>query len=74
MQLGSGDMKNDAQIVVRLPQEMADRLKQYAERLEREFGVPVSLAVATRKLLESALEQAGHGAADGAKTKAKPKR
>lgn len=74
MQLGSGDMKNDAQIVVRLPQEMADRLKAYAERLEQEFGVPVSLAVATRKLLESALDAAGHGPADTAKAKPKSRR
>lgn len=72
MQVPSGEMKNDAQIVIRVPQEMAERLKDYAAKLEAEYGIPVSVAVATRKLLDTALETAGHAASgDGTKVKRK---
>jgi hypothetical protein len=53
-------MENDAQIVVRLPQEMADRLKAFSDRLAREYGVPVSLGAATRRLIADGLEREGH--------------
>lgn len=49
------EMKNDVQIVVRMPAEMADAVKAYAEDLAASAGVPVSTATAVRKLLESGL-------------------
>jgi hypothetical protein len=75
-------MEHDAQIVIRVPQEMADQLKEYAAKLSRDFGVPVSLAAATRRLLSDGLERAGYAAvddaaapeADGPAKRRKPKR
>jgi hypothetical protein len=52
-------MANDAQIVIRVPQATADRIKEYGETLSRTAGVPVSTAAATRRLLEIALESVG---------------
>jgi len=69
MQVSAREMENDAQIVVRLPQEMADRLKAYADRLASEFGVPVSLGAATRRLIADGLEREGHGVTDSAAAK-----
>jgi hypothetical protein len=51
-------MEHDAQIVVRVPQQTADRLKDYAAGLTVQFGIKVTVAAATRKLLEDALEKA----------------
>ena len=59
MQVAPGSMEQDAQIVMRVPQVMADQLKEYAARLSREVGVPVSLAAAARKLLAEGLDRAG---------------
>jgi len=59
MQVAPGSMEQDAQIVMRVPQVMADQLKEYAARLSREFGVPVSLAAAARRLLADGLDRAG---------------
>lgn len=72
MGLTKTEMENDAQIVVRLPLATADRLKSYAARLTREFGVRVSMAEATRKLIAEGLdaaEQASAGETAKAKTK-----
>jgi hypothetical protein len=52
--------EQDAQIVLRLPQEMVGRLKGIAAKLSREFGVPVSLAAAARRFIAAGLEQAGY--------------
>jgi hypothetical protein len=59
MQVVANDMEQDAQIVMRVPQVMADQLKEYATNLSRDFGVPVSLAAAVRRLLAEGLERAG---------------
>lgn len=60
MQLATVEMaQQEAQIVVRVPQEMADQLKEYALRLSKEFGVPVSASSATRRLIAEGLEREG---------------
>jgi hypothetical protein len=56
VQLDSADMANDVQMVIRVPQTLAARVKEYAEQLSKEVGVPVSVAAATRKLLVDAIE------------------
>jgi hypothetical protein len=69
MQVEQAAMEHDAQIVIRVPQDMADQLKEYSAKLSRDFGVPVSLAAATRRLLAEGLERAGFAASDsGAET------
>lgn len=50
-------VKNDEQIVVRLPKELADRLRAYAGQLAVEFGVPVSVGAATRRLIAAGLDE-----------------
>lgn len=59
MQLVAGEMEKDAQLVMRIPAEMQDRLREYAEKLSRDFGLPVSMAAGARRLLNEALERAG---------------
>lgn len=59
-------MEQDAQIVIRVPQEMADQLKEYATKLSKDFGVPVSQAAAVRRLLAEGLERAGFASSDAA--------
>lgn len=59
MQLATETMAQEAQLVIRVPQEMSDRLKEYAVQLSKEFGVPVSQASASRRLLAEGLERAG---------------
>jgi hypothetical protein len=73
-QLGSADMANDTQIVIRVPQAMAEGIKAYAEQLSAEVGVPVSVAAATRKLLSDALASVGHGDTESSKPKRGSKR
>lgn len=69
MQVEQPVMEHDAQIVIRVPQGMADQLKEYAAKLSREFGVPVSIAAATRRLIVDGLERAGFAAGtEGAET------
>lgn len=57
-------MAQDVQFAARIPQDMADRLKAYAEKLEADFGVPVSVAAAARRLLTEGLDRAGIPKAD----------
>jgi hypothetical protein len=52
-------MEHDAQIVLRVPKALADQLKAYADKLSREFGVPVSQASAARRLLSDGLNDVG---------------
>jgi predicted DNA-binding protein len=54
----SADVENDTQLVLRVPKEMADRLKAHAERLADDYGVPVTTSAAMRKLLADALDVA----------------
>lgn len=68
-------MDNDAQLVMRIPLEMQDRLREYAARLSREYGLPVSMAAGARRLLNEGLERAGLEApAEDAKKKAPAKK
>lgn len=53
------DMEQDTQLVTRVPTVMAERLKAYADKLESDFGVPVSVAAAVRRLLNDGLDRAG---------------
>jgi hypothetical protein len=53
------DVENDKQIVWRLPENLVAALNAYAEKLSREFGVPVSQAAAGRRLLADGLGRAG---------------
>ena len=52
----SSEMANDAQIVIRVPEAVAARIREYASQLSKEVGVPVSVAAATRKLLGDAID------------------
>lgn len=53
------DMEQDTQLVTRVPKDLADRLKTYADHLSADFGVPVSVAAAVRRLLVKGLDDAG---------------
>jgi hypothetical protein len=66
-------MAQDAQIVMRVPQEMADRLKECAATLSREYGIPVSVAAAARRFIAEGLERAGYPAAGAAPAPSSPK-
>jgi len=57
-------MEKDAQLVLRLPAEMHDRLRAYAAQQADKAGVPVSVAAAARKLLSEGLGRAGLDRAD----------
>jgi hypothetical protein len=61
-------MEQDAQIVIRVPQEMADQLKEYAAKLSKDFGVPVSQAAAVRRLLAEGLDRAGFASSEAPPT------
>jgi hypothetical protein len=66
MQVSANVMEQDAQLVVRVPQQMADQLKEYATKLSREYGVPVSQAAAARRLLADGLGRAGFDVGEAA--------
>jgi hypothetical protein len=70
MQVSANVMEQDAQLVVRVPQQMADQLKEYATKLSREYGVPVSQAAAARRLLADGLGRAGFDVGEGGPTEA----
>lgn len=48
---------NDTQVVLRMPAELARRLKAHARKLSKKLGVRVSTSEAHRKLLAEALER-----------------
>jgi predicted DNA-binding protein len=52
-------MDNDAQLVMRIPLEMHERLREHAEKLSKEFGLRVSIAAAARRFINEGLERAG---------------
>jgi hypothetical protein len=54
----------DAQLVLRLPLELHERLKGYATRLSDELELPVTIAAAARRLLHEGLTSAGLPRAD----------
>ncbi len=67
-------MDKDAQIAFRLPQERVEQLKAYAAQLTQEFGAPVSVAAALRRIVDSHFAEqpgqpkraSGGASADGA--------
>lgn len=54
--LDSDAMKNDRQLVVRLPAELYERLEKHTEGLRTETGFSLPLAEVVRKLLSDALD------------------
>ena len=51
----------EAQLVIRVPQELVEQLAKYTEHLSDEHGLPVSQAAALRRLLAEGLNRAGFG-------------
>jgi len=52
-------VEHDTSIGARVSKEMAEKLKDYAASLSKQFGVKVTIGAAVRRLLADGLERAG---------------